>query len=704
LKKIINNEVVKSNNSEKVNNQIKSLKCQLAISANGDYPLIRIADVRNSLMGAYNLWKMFNVDEANEELQKPLSEEEKNYIADENTDKKISSYKDKLKCITFNFGKHIIKKADNDETINIYLTLRNDGGVPTEFFFKFPGEVNIFREVWMEPVEPTSNDKIEYHIIKSKIFELEPKKGKLEPKECCIICLKYNNKEKGNHELNVIFQVVNGKPMIFKLKASCFVEKQGLLEIKKPIIDFFYKPIGYMDYIVTPLELCNVSGIKVKYKIDNKQIEDFNKKNDNFIIFKIEQLEGSIGPYDIKYIPIFFRPLTSKEYKLNINVLYTDESYYSKNDEIDGQKDEGGKLGIIPITLKGKGYHPLKFTPPKVFNPFEKMPKEKICNIYNGEIIQKCGLSIEEIDFGECELEVPKNKTFILYNYSTKHSLNFEFNIPGFILKDSLEIKPAKEVLEPNSHKIIKMILTPKGYISDYEGEIEISILWNNKEETEPKNLKEFLNLRIRKTTIQKHIQGKLERTKNNTQSFIETVLTDLTKEIINEEKYEDTLVKALAEQPLGLFDWINDVEYPSQAEVRELLNSKYKSDSRAILFSDNNSSLNVTKKLYHHSESKYFRKNDSQRTSFMLVDKNPVDNYGENEDYKIQDKYNNELLNKYKLTVGEVNEGMALVNEESRKIISSDIMENTIYNIISEAIYGECDLSEKTRIYFFNK
>ena len=61
-------------------------------------------------------------------------------------------------------------------------------------------------------------------------------------------------------------------------------------------------------------------------------------------------------------------------------------------------------------------------------------------------------------------------------------------------------------------------------------------------------------------------------------------------------------------------------------------------------------------------------------------------------------------MLHKYKLTVGEINESLALVNEESRKIISNEIMESTIYNIISEAIYGETDLSEKTRIYFFNK
>lgn len=429
----------------------------------------------------------------------------------------------------------------------------------------------------MDPVEPSSNDKFEYHVLKEKIFELEPRKGKLEPNECCNIRLKYNYKEKGNHQLHVIFQVVNGKPLIFKFDAVCFTERQGMLEIKRPLVDFSYVPIGYMDYIVCPLELYNVGGIKIRYKIDKKQIDEFNKKNDNFEIFKIDQLEGNIGPNDLKYIPIFFRPLTSKEYNLNLNVFYADEAFYNSKSEIElfnnnKEKEDGiDRIGKIPVQIRGVGYHPKKFIPPKVLSPFAKMPKERICNTFGGEIIQKCGLSIEEIDFGECEEGVPKNQTFIIYNYSTTNSFTFEFYVPGFILKDNIEIKPNKDKLEPNTHKIIKMILTPKGYISNYDGEIEVKVNWNNKDnQIDPKSAKEILHIRIRKISVQKELQGKVEKTMNNNQCFVETLLSDLTREIMGEEDYQNNLCKLIDEQPLGLFDWTNDVEYPSQAEVRK--------------------------------------------------------------------------------------------------------------------------------------
>jgi hypothetical protein len=466
-----------------------------------------------------------------------------------------------------------------------------------------------------------------------------------------------------------------------------------------------------MDYIVCPLELYNVGGIKIRYKIDKKQIDEFNKKNDNFQIFKIDQIEGNIGPNDLKYIPIFFRPLTSKEYILNLNVFYADEAYYtsSKTDEIDlynnsKEKEDGiERIGRIPVTIRGYGYHPKKFTPPKILSPFAKMPKERICNSYGGEIIQKCGLSIEEIDFGECEEGVSKNQTFILYNYSKTNSFNFEFYVPGFILKDNIEIKPNKDKLEPNSHKIIKMILTPKGYISNYDGEIEIKINWNNTENSIEKTTKEILHIRIRKISVQKELQGKVEKTLNNNQCFIETLLSDLTREIMGEEDYQNNLCKLIDEQPLGLFDWTNDIEYPSQSEVRKKIEDKFTTQSLSILLNENNTNRTFNKKLSSiHSELRYQK--SSQKNDMSSIHDKTTDIYGENEDIKIQEKYTKELLSKYKLTLGEINENLAIVNEESRKIISNEIMESTIYNIISEAIYGEADLSEKTRIYFFNK
>ena len=136
------------------------------------------------------------------------------------------------------------------------------------------------------------------------------------------------------------------------------------------------------------------------------------------------------------------------------------------------------------------------------------MPKNRIFNKYNGDIIQKCGISLEEIDFGYME-ERPSSKTFIFYNYSMTESLNFEFFNPGFNMKDEIIFEPNKGKLDPNSHLLIKIKLIPKNTLSSYEGEIEIKITWSSLSDTQQKISsieKENLYIRIVKKSLIKEV------------------------------------------------------------------------------------------------------------------------------------------------------------------------------------------------------
>ena len=56
----------------------------------------------------------------------------------------------------------------------------------------------------------------------------------------------------------------------------------------------------------------------------------------------------------------------------------------------------------------------------------------------------------------------------------------------------------------------------------------------------------------------------------------------------------------------------------------------------------------------------------------------------------------------KYKYDIKDINERMIMINEDTRKLISDVIMENTVYNIVSQSAYGETDLTVKPKIYFF--
>ena len=733
-KELISSENKNKNNNNDLNENEKDLlppeelKCTLEVNAKGDFPLIKIVDVRNNLVSSAKLWKDLNVDLANEELEKKLTNEEMNY-SNSKSNKKAEDVTSKLKVIKFDFCKHFYKRERNDhQKYDIFLTLKNEGGVLSEFFFKFPDDVNIKREIWMDPVEPTSNDKVEYHVLKEQIFTIEPRKSKLEPGETCNIRIRYNIKEKGQHRLRVIFQVVNGKPLIFELFSETLMDKLGILSIPKNIINFGQVPIGYMNFISSPIELKNISTIKLKYMIDYKEVNNFNKIHENFDVFKIENYEGVIGPGESKYIVAYFRPLANIDYKLNLNLNFTDDIRISS--EI--------------ITIAGKGYHPLKESKQEKMNPYKGMPNKMVCNYYNNEMIQKCGFNIEELDFGE--INEPKNKSFILYNYSNKNSFNFDFIEPGFLVRDELIIQPNRGIIEAGKYKLIKCKLNPLPiFNSEYEGDILVKISWNKDDDNFiiPKSpqrrsaaqyksgnnttlfgsntaiskvhtiQRENLYLRVAKKGVISETFGNLshkETTANNS-SFVEILLKDLTKQIISSNEFKNNFTKQMNEQPLTIYKWTNNETLPSLGKLRE----KYISNLKLLIVSQLGDLSNdrsykkgksfIDSRLTHSRMTTSQIHSNKQITSNIKdigVDLPKIEEINESVDNEIQEKYIKDLLVKYKYTIKEANEKIILTNDETKKLICDTIMENTIFNIISQTVYGEIDLTLKPRIYFF--
>lgn len=63
-------------------------KCAIDIKCKGDYPLVRVTDVRNEQVSIANLWERFSLTNMNKELLKPLTEAEFTY---NNSDKSNQS-------------------------------------------------------------------------------------------------------------------------------------------------------------------------------------------------------------------------------------------------------------------------------------------------------------------------------------------------------------------------------------------------------------------------------------------------------------------------------------------------------------------------------------------------------------------------------------------------------------------------------------
>ena len=66
--------------------------------------------------------------------------------------------------------------------------------------------------------------------------------------------------------LRVVFQILNGKSLVFNLKGTTLGPNEGLLTVKKTNYELPRVPIGLMTPLRFPVEINNVGSIKITYK------------------------------------------------------------------------------------------------------------------------------------------------------------------------------------------------------------------------------------------------------------------------------------------------------------------------------------------------------------------------------------------------------------------------------------------------------
>ena len=177
-------------------------------------------------------------------------------------------------------------------------------------------------------------------------------------------------------------------------------------------------------------------------------------------------------------------------------------------------------------------------------------------------------------------------------------------------------------------------------------------------------------------------------------------------KEIICEEQFDSLLTDRLDNSPMALYDFTNNINFPTQEEVKSKMMNNYL--FRAIA---NQNELNATLNNTNRRNHVYTRANISSQqsenskekleTNLKNLETSFDNNFTESEENKIENKYLQEIIAKNCFSTVEVNEKMILVNQQSRNLIHS-IIDNTFSNIIAEAIFGETDLSEQTKIFFY--
>ena len=155
--------------------------------------------------------------------------------------------------------------------------------------------------------------------------------------------------------------------------------------------------------------------------------------------------------------------------------------------------------------------------------------------------------------------------------------------------------------------------------------------------------------------------------------------------------------------QPISLYELTNNNIYTRHSKVRHKLNENSMSKVTPNT-QDNLSSVNLSKKSIVLKERKTVKQEQSVKIEnennlpITFIQTNPFD---EAENLKLDDKYMKDITDKCNYNQTELYEKLLFVNDEAKTLITS-IMEDTVYNIVAEAVYGEANLTESTKIYFF--
>lgn len=248
------------------------------------------------------------------------------------------------------------------------------------------------------------------------------------------------------------------------------------------------------------------------------------------------------------------------------------------------------------------------------------------------------GFSIEEISFGQMEYGVPSTRIVVIYNKNPSLELKFSFKDTEIICGDDLVLDPVSGTVSPGSQLPIKLTLSSNRIPTVYEGELECMITWENTSKTTGKN------------NSRKALEGK-------DSGFSECIFLRIRKESCADRS------------PMEIADC-----------EAELLKNIFREAIQSIISEE--STYSILNSL------------DSQPREVMAsVSNDPppsmshlftLEDICETQEKQCEPVYSSDRL--------------FLLNEFTE--VSNLILENTLFNIISEAVYQETDLCSIGKTY----
>jgi len=344
------------------------------ITARAAFPKLLFEDIRagdDLLVSDIDfLWRRFHLSQANYDLSIPMTQRE--VLLHESSTTNISH----LVAYKFEFSPATL----GSPVQTIFVQLRNNGYLPTEFRMHLPNEKQLDLEAWCDEEEPSAEQNRLICIIEElKLFTIEPRHATLLPGACCTLTLTYQHsslKYMGEHNLPLRVFLSQGKQFVIDLvgrtipaphqtiglnrqKSSTTLnssasfssipsqnskdKKQSYADLSDYLLlvgsepGFIYRlspvPIGLTPSLapLQRIELMNVSGQTVQYQVDLSFIDKAVEENFNLPIIRIVNPSGKVPAWSSTYLECHFYPLEVKPYEFTLSIKYNVDTMVSSS-------------------------------------------------------------------------------------------------------------------------------------------------------------------------------------------------------------------------------------------------------------------------------------------------------------------------------------------------------------------------------------
>eukprot|EP00933_Yihiella_yeosuensis_P030543 TRINITY_DN24181_c0_g1_i1.p1 TRINITY_DN24181_c0_g1~~TRINITY_DN24181_c0_g1_i1.p1 ORF type:complete len:1639 (+),score=361.06 TRINITY_DN24181_c0_g1_i1:466-4917(+) len=426
------------------------------------YPSIQIADLRtecDTLQPQSMMWTQFQVDGINELYRDEVTDVERRFQAAIGIDEKKLLVR-QLKPFQLLFG---TAAAGSTATV-VYLVLSNPSRLGIRFSFQTPKNLNLENSpYWCD--EKALIDDREAHfswVEEHGIYDIQPRSGEIPPGDFLHVKMTYHHHSIGTHILPVVFNVHDGRSVLFYLKAHSVAPSVGCLSVRSSVVALQPVPLGVGHGVVQPVELTNSGAVAAPWRVDLSSIFDHNMENHDFEVLSVTPTEGILEAQSSTFLHFKFTPLEAKRYVCPVRIEML---------SADGRPAEE-----LLFELHADGYQK-KEEFPKVEPAF---PSNLPLQTYAPVPGAGAALSIEVLDFGKCPLRARNSQMLVLVNYTSEFVLSFRWDARQlFRSANELEIEPQMGELSPGSHCVIVFRVCSDDAL-DVSGEVACHIAWTH--------------------------------------------------------------------------------------------------------------------------------------------------------------------------------------------------------------------------------